>query len=349
MQQSYDCRKVKANLALDTNIFVTMQRIGVFTSGGDAPGMNACLRAVVRTALHYQLEVIGIKRGYEGMIDGDFVELDSKSVSNIIQRGGTILKTARSDRFLTIEGRNVAYENLRKKEIDSLVAVGGDGTFRGALQFFNEHSDLKIVGCPGTIDNDLFGTDFTIGYDTAINTAVEAIDKIRDTADAHDRLFFIEVMGRDAGFIALRAGIAGGAEAILVPEFKTDINKLIQTLENGWKKNKSSSIVVVSEGEETGGALEIAKRVKEKLSQYDIRVTILGHIQRGGNPTTMDRVRSSQMGVAAVEALREGKHNMMVGIINKEIVYTEFDKATKHHFEASPDLMHLADILSGLY
>lgn len=326
-----------------------MDKIAVFTSGGDAPGMNACLRAVVRTALHYHHEVIGIKRGYEGMIDGDFVPLESNSVSNIIQRGGTILKTARSERFLTVEGRNAAYENLKINEIDSLVAIGGDGTFRGALQFFTEHDDLKIVGCPGTIDNDLFGTDFTIGYDTAINTAVEAIDKIRDTADSHDRLFFIEVMGRDAGFIALRAGIAGGAEAVLIPEFKTDIEKLIETLQSGWQKNKTSSIVVVAEGEETGGAFEIARRVKEKLSQYDIRVTILGHIQRGGNPTTMDRVRASQMGVAAVEALRDGKRNVMIGIIDKNIVYTEFEKATKHHFEASPDLMHLSGILSGIY
>ncbi len=323
-----------------------MRKIAVFTSGGDAPGMNAAIRAVVRTGIYYGLEVAGIMRGYEGMVDGNFVQLRSNSVSNIIQRGGTILKSARSERFRTKEGRAKAFEHLKSHKIDGVVAIGGDGTFRGALEFSNEY-DIPFIGIPGTIDNDLYGTDYTIGYDTAINTAIEAIDKIRDTANSHDRLFFIEVMGRDAGFIALRSGIAGGAEAIVVPETKTDVDELIEILETGWRKNKTSSIVVVAEGEETGGAIELAKRVQKRFDNYDTRVTILGHLQRGGNPTTMDRVLASTLGVYAVEALLDGKKNVMLGMVNKEVVYIPFEKATKHHVEMNRDLLRIAEILSS--
>ncbi|MEI7801337.1 MAG: 6-phosphofructokinase, partial [Bacteroidota bacterium] len=297
------------------------KKIGVFTSGGDSPGMNAAIRAVVRSAVFNNFEVIGIRRGFEGMIDGDFIEMKSESVSNIIQRGGTILKTARSKRFITPEGMSMAAESLRKHNIDGLVALGGDGTFRGCFEF-RMRENISSIGVPCTIDNDLYGTDFTIGYDTAINTAMEAIDKIRDTADSHNRLFFIEVMGRDAGFIALRSGIGGGAEAILVPETKTDIPHLISILEKGWKRNKSSSIVVVAEGDEAGGAYSIAKKVKEHFDYYDTRVSILGHMQRGGNPTCMDRVLASRLGVAAVEALIDGKENVMVGVNHRDIEYT---------------------------
>ncbi|HAP00494.1 MAG TPA: 6-phosphofructokinase [Bacteroidetes bacterium] len=322
-----------------------METIGVFTSGGDAPGMNAALRAVVRTAIYHNKKVIGIRRGFEGMIDGDMNELTSHSVSNIIQRGGTVLKTARSKRFLTEEGMNTAFENLKKHGIDGLVALGGDGTFRGAFEFRMRHN-ISTVGVPCTIDNDLYGTDFTIGYDTAINTAMEAIDKIRDTADSHNRLFFVEVMGRDAGFIALRSGIGGGAEAILVPETETNISHLISILEKGWKRNKSSSIVVVAEGEEAGGAYDVARQVKEHFDFYDTRVSILGHMQRGGNPTCMDRVLASRLGVAAVEALLDGKENVMVGVIHRDIEYTPFEKATKHNLDINMNLLRIAEILS---
>ena len=324
--------------------------IGVFTSGGDAPGMNAAIRAVVRTAIFNNLKIVGIRRGYAGMIEGDVIEMTSQSVSNIIQRGGTILKTARSMPFKTDEGMKKAYETLQKHNVDGIVALGGDGTFRGALEF-NKRYDIPFIGVPCTIDNDLIGTDFTIGYDTAINTAMEAIDKIRDTADSHDRLFFVEVMGRDAGIIAMRTGIGGGAEAILVPESRTSIDQLIIKLEKGWKRNKSSSIVVVAEGEgngdEAGGAYDIAKKVKEKFDFYDTRVSVLGHIQRGGNPTCMDRVLASRLGVAAVESLMEGKKNVMVGQIHKDIVHTPFGKATKHHQDINMNLLRIAEILSS--
>lgn len=321
------------------------KRIGVFTSGGDSPGMNAAIRAVVRTAIYNNFEVIGIRRGFEGMIDGDMIEMNSQSVSNIIQRGGTILKTARSKRFTTEEGMNLAAENLKKYNIEGLVALGGDGTFRGCFEFRMRHN-ISSIGVPCTIDNDLFGTDFTIGYDTAINTAMEAIDKIRDTADSHNRLFFIEVMGRDAGFIALRSGIGGGAEAILVPETKTDIPHLISILEKGWNRNKSSCIVVVAEGDESGGAYDIAKQVKEHFDYYDTRVSILGHMQRGGNPTCMDRVLASRLGVAAVEALIAEKENVMVGVIHRDIEYTPFEKATKHNLDINLNLLRIQEILA---
>ncbi len=323
-----------------------IKKIAVFTSGGDAPGMNAAIRAVTRTGIYYGLEVMGILRGFEGMVDGNFVQLHANSVSNIIQRGGTILKSARSERFRTKEGRKKAFDNISAHKVDAIVAIGGDGTFRGALEFTTEY-DISCIGIPGTIDNDLYGTDSTIGYDTAINTAIDAIDKIRDTANSHDRLFFIEVMGRDAGFIALRCGIAGGAEAILVPEKKTDIDDLITVLEKGWRKNKTSSIVVVAEGDETGGAIEIAKKVKAKFDNYDTRVTILGHLQRGGNPTTMDRVLASTLGVYAVEALLDGKSGLMIGMVNKELCFTPFEKASKHHGEMDKNLLRISKLLAS--
>lgn len=323
-----------------------MQKIAVFTSGGDAPGMNACIRAVVRTALSKGLQVIGIKRGYAGMIEGDFIEMDGHSVSNIIQLGGTILQSARSNEFRTPEGRAKAFAHLKAQGIEGVVAIGGDGTFTGANVFTAEYPDIPFVGIPGTIDNDLYGTDFTIGYDTAINTAMNAIDNIKDTANAHNRLFFVEVMGRDAGFIALRCGIATGAEAVLVPESRTDIDELIKTLEQNFKNKKTSSIVVVAEGDDAGGAFEIAKRVKEQVDYYDIRVTVLGHIQRGGRPTCMERVRASQLGVAAVEALLDGKTNIMVGIIHKDFSYIPFEKAIKHHERINPALLEMIQILS---
>jgi len=324
-----------------------MKKIGVFTSGGDAPGMNACTRAVVRTALHYGIGVVGIRRGYQGLIENDLIEMDHYSVSNIMQLGGTILRSARSEEFKTVEGRKKAYTNLKAADIDGVVAIGGDGTFRGASVFMEEYPDVRFVGCPGTIDNDLYGTDFTIGYDTAINTAMNAIDNIKDTAHAHDRLFFVEVMGRDAGFIALRAGISTGAEAILIPESKTNIDSLIERLREGYDNKKTSSIVVVAEGDEAGGAFKVAEEIKRRgFSNYEIKVSILGHMQRGGRPTCMERTRASQMGLAAVEALMEGQKGVMIGIIHKNIAYTPFDQATKHNLELNPMLLKLVDILS---
>jgi 6-phosphofructokinase 1 len=321
-----------------------MKKIAVFTSGGDAPGMNACLRAVVRTAVFHKLEVLGITRGYNGMIHNEFIPLNTKSVANIIQRGGTILKTARSQEFLTEAGRKKAKKNLEKHGIEGVVAIGGDGTFRGAVEF-SDICSIPIIGCPGTIDNDLFGTDFTIGYDTAINTVVDAVDKIRDTAESHDRLFFVEVMGRDAGLIALRSGIGSGAEAILISEAKTHMDKLIKHLKEG-RKDKSSKIVIVSEQGGTGSVFKVAAKVKKALPSYDIRVSVLGHIQRGGNPTCMDRVNSSRMGFSAVEALIQGKKNVMIGIINKEIAYTPFEKAVKHINGLHPDLVRMMSVLA---
>lgn len=322
-----------------------MKKIAVMTSGGDSPGMNACIRAVVRTGIYHGLEVYGIMRGYEGMIDNDFYKMESHDVSNIIQRGGTILKTARSQRFMTAEGRKMAYENLKSQGIEGFVAIGGDGTFRGATVFEKEYG-INCVGVPGTIDNDLFGTDYTLGFDTAINTAIDAIDKIRDTAISHNRLFFVEVMGRDAGFIALSCGIAGGAEAIVIPETDTDIDNLISILEKGWLHQKSSAIVIVAEGDERGGAFEIAKLVKEKFDHYDTRVSVLGHIQRGGNPTVRDRILGSRLGMAAVEALIDGKKNVMAGQVNDEISFTPFVNATKHHMDINKQMLQLVEILA---
>lgn len=323
-----------------------LNKIGVFTSGGDSPGMNACVRAVVRTALYNNIEVVGIIRGYDGIINNEIIPLQRSSVSGIIQRGGTILKSARSHRFFEKEYRQLAYENIVKQGINALVAIGGDGTFKGALQFNAEHPDIKIVGTPGTIDNDLFGTDYTIGFDTAINTAIEAIDKIRDTADSHDRLFFVEVMGRDAGLIALYSGLASGAEDILIPETKTDINTLVEKLKKGENKNKQSNIIVVAEGDDAGGAFKIAEQVKPLLPDYDIKVSILGHIQRGGNPTALDRIQASEMGMAAVEVLMAGEHNLMIGIENKKIVHIPFEKATKQHPEIDKNMEKMMRVLS---
>jgi 6-phosphofructokinase 1 len=321
-----------------------MKKIAVLTSGGDSPGMNACIRAVVRTAIYHKIEVMGIMHGYDGMINDEFIALSAKSVANIIQRGGTILKTARSQEFRTEEGRKKAVDNLKKYGIDGIVVIGGDGTFTGAVEL-SKMCNIPIVGCPGTIDNDLIGTDFTIGYDTAINTVVDAVDKLRDTAESHDRLFFVEVMGRDAGLIALRAGIAAGAESILMPETKTDLNDLVNRLKNK-RKSKNSKIIIIAEGDEAGGAFNIAEKIGKELPEYDMRVTILGHIQRGGNPSAMDRVNSSRIGFAAVEALLAGKHNVMIGIVDKRITYTPFEKAIKHTEVLDTDLLRMLEILS---
>jgi 6-phosphofructokinase 1 len=323
-----------------------IKRIGVLTSGGDSPGMNACIRAVVRTGIFNGLEVYGIKRGYNGLIHDEFIALESHSVSNIIQRGGTILKTARSMEFMEYDGRKKAYENLKRHGLDGLVVIGGNGTFTGADLFIHEF-DFPIMGTPGTIDNDLYGTDMTIGYDTALNTVMEAVDKIRDTADSHNRLFFIEVMGRDAGFIALRSGIAGGAEAILIPETITYIDELIEMLETGFRKNKQSGIIIVAEGDDLGGAIEVAKKVKDKMPYFDTRVTILGHIQRGGSPSSYDRILASTLGFMAVNALLAGRRGEMVGMVNKKVVYTPFDKAIKHHKEINQEMLKMARILSS--
>ncbi|MCD4791052.1 MAG: 6-phosphofructokinase [Bacteroidales bacterium] len=323
-----------------------MKKIGVLTSGGDAPGMNACIRAIVRTGIYYGLKVYGIKDGYNGLIKNKFIPMGSSSVSNIIQRGGTILKTARSKKFITKEGRQKAYENIINHGLDGLVVIGGNGTFTGADVFINEF-DFPIMGAPGTIDNDLYGTDLTIGYDTAINTVVEAVDKIRDTADSHNRLFFIEVMGRDAGFIALRSGIAVGAEDILVPETVTYIDELIEILERGFRKNKKSGIIIVAEGDDAGGAFDVARKVKEKFDYLDTRVTILGHIQRGGSPSAYDRIIASTMGYAAVKALLEGRRGEMVGIINRDVAFTPFEKAIKHHKDIKRELLEMTRVLSS--
>src|SRR3954468_21725864 len=303
-------------------------KIGVLTSGGDSPGMNAAIRAVVRTGIYHQLEIYGIMRGYSGMIDDDIFKMESRSVADIIQRGGTILKCARSNEFREPEGRQKAYENLKKRGINGLVVIGGDGSFKGAQKFSNEF-DIPCIGLPGTIDKDIAGTDFTIGFDTAVNTAVEAIDKIRDTADAHDRLFIIEVMGRDAGYIALHSGIATGAENILIPERKTMINEIIRSLQEKERRQKLVNLVVVAEGDEFGGANEIARIVKRRLPNIDTRVAILGHIQRGGSPTCLDRLIASRMGYHAVESLIQGRYNVMIGIVNNKMYYTPLDHAIK--------------------
>ncbi len=321
-----------------------IKNIGLFTSGGDSPGMNAAIRAVVRSSIYYGLEVTGIRRGYDGMIKGDMFPMDRRSVSNIIQRGGTILKTARSEQFKTTEGRKQAYENLKANKVDALVAIGGDGTFTGAKIFGHEYN-FPIVGLPGTIDNDLFGTDFTIGYDTAINTVIEAVDKIRDTAESHDRLFIVEVMGRDSGLIALRTGIAAGAEAILIPESKTDIQSVFERLERG-RKDKKSKIIMLAENGEAGDAFEIGRQIKEKFPNYDTRISILGHIQRGGSPTCMDRVLASRVGVAAIEGLIAGHRDEMVGLIHNEIAFTPFEHAIKRNTEINPDFLKIVEILA---
>ena len=322
-----------------------MKRIAVFTSGGDSPGMNACVRATVRTAVFYGLEIYGIRRGYNGMIKGDIFKMESHSVSNILQKGGTILKSARSMEFMTPEGRKRAHTNLQNFGIDGLVAIGGNGTFTGAEIFFNEFG-IPTVGAPGTIDNDLYGTDYTIGFDTAVNTALDAIDKIRDTADSHDRIFFIEVMGRDSGYIAIQSGLGGGAELVMVPETETSIEEVIDTLKSGWNRSKTSSIIVVAEGDEEGGAAIVAEKVKAHIPYGDIKVTLLGHVQRGGAPTAYDRILASRLGVAAVEGLVNGRKNVMAGVINNDIVYTPFKETITMKKPIHPDLIRLVNILS---
>lgn len=322
-----------------------IKRIGVLTSGGDSPGMNAAIRAVVRTGIYHGLEVFGIYKGYSGMIQGLIEPLGSRSVSNIIQRGGTILKTARSEEFKTPEGRQKAYDNLVKFGIDGLVVIGGDGTFTGARVFQTEFN-IPIIGLPGTIDNDLYGTDYTIGFDTAVNTVIDAVDKIRDTASSHERLFIIEVMGRDAGFIALRSGIATGAEKILIPETITYIDELIQKLRTDWSNNKTSGIIIVAEGDEMGGAFNVSNAIKEHFPNFDTRVTILGHVQRGGSPTAFDRVLASELGYQAVIALKDGVRGVMVGMINKDTQFTTFEKAIKMHQSINMEMLQVAEVLS---
>lgn len=322
-----------------------MKRIALLTTGGDCPGLNAAIRAVVRACSYHQLQVFGVKRGYEGLIEGDYIPMDSRSVSNILQRGGTILKTARSERFTTVEGRKQAADQLRRREIDAMVVIGGDGSFRGLTTFLNEHP-FTAIGIPKTIDNDIYGTDYAIGYDTALNTVVQAVDKIRDTADSHDRLFFVEVMGRDSGMIALLSGIGSGAEAILVPETSTQIEQVVQVLNRGWERSKTSMIILVAEGDDSGGAYRIAEEVKKRFNQYDTRVSILGHMQRGGSPSCFDRVLASRLGVAAVEELLKGETGKMVGMVNNQLVLTPFTEVVAGKKEFPMDLLRVAEILS---
>lgn len=321
-------------------------RIGVLTSGGDSPGMNAAIRAVVRTGIFHGMEVYGIMRGYQGMIEDDIFKMESRSVANIIQRGGTILKTARCKEFFDAAGRKKAYKNLKKRGIDGLVIIGGDGSFRGAVQFSQEF-DIPCIGIAGTIDKDIYGTDFTIGFDTAVNTAVEAIDKIRDTMDAHDRVFIIEVMGRDAGYIALHSGIATGAENILIPERKTNMNDIVKSLLEKEHRKKLVNLIVVAEGDEFGGANEVQKVLSKKLPNAEIRVCILGHIQRGGSPSCLDRLIASRMGYHAVECLMEGRHNVFVGILNNKMHYIPLETAVKNKAKIGEEWMKIVKILAS--
>ena len=321
-------------------------KIAVLTSGGDSPGMNAAIRAVVRTGIYYGLDVFGVIRGYNGMIEDDIFQMESRSVANIIQRGGTILKTARSKDFFTPEGRQRAYDNLVKRGINGLVVIGGDGSFTGALKLSTEF-DIPCVCLPGTIDKDLYGTDYTIGFDTACNTAVEAIDKIRDTADAHDRLFIVEVMGRHAGYIALHSGLATGAETILIPEAETNIEEVIASLSEKEKRKKLVNLIVVAEGDEFGGANQVAKVVKERLPHLDTRVSILGHIQRGGSPSCLDRLIASRMGYHAIESLLEGRFNVMVGVVNNEMAYTPIEIAIREKQKITDEWLKIVKILAS--
>ncbi|MFA6838692.1 MAG: 6-phosphofructokinase [Dysgonamonadaceae bacterium] len=326
---------------MDNNI----KCIGVLTSGGDAPGMNAAIRAVTRAAIYNGMTVKGIYRGYKGLITDEIVEFKTNSVSNIIQQGGTILKTARSEEFMKIEGRQLAFDNMQKHGIDALVVIGGDGSLTGANIFANEFN-IPIVGLPGTIDNDLNGTDTTIGYDTALNTIMQSVDKIRDTATSHERLFFIEVMGRNCGFLALNSAIASGAEAAIIPEISIEKDQLGDLIEQGFRKSKSSSMVLVTESEITGGAMKLAERVKQQYPQYDVRVSILGHLQRGGSPTAQDRILASRMGIAAIQALLENQRNVMIGIRENEIDYVPFKRAIKRDREISEELLEVLKISS---
>ncbi|MBP6048023.1 MAG: 6-phosphofructokinase [Chitinophagales bacterium] len=323
---------------------ISIKSIAILTSGGDAPGMNACIRAVVRSSIQHHIQVFGVFNGFDGLIDDNIKKLNSKNVGNIIQRGGTILKSSRSKRFITIEGRAVAFNNLKKNEIDALIVIGGDGTFKGASQFSKEYN-LPIIGIPGTIDNDLYGTDYTIGFDSAVQTAVELIDKVRDTANALGRLFFIEVMGRDVGSIALQAGLAAGAEDILIPEIKTDLHELSEKLKSC--KHKESIIVVVAEGDDAGGVIEIAAKFQKLHPEYDIKTLVLGHLLRGGNPTANDRILASRLGVAAVETLVNGYSNVMVGIKQNKITLTNLELCKKHYLTINQEWKKLMDLFSS--
>ncbi|WP_339884176.1 6-phosphofructokinase [Polaribacter vadi] len=323
-----------------------IKKIGVMTSGGDSPGMNAAIRSVVRTCAYYKIECAGIYRGYEGMIEGDFIELNARSVKGIINKGGTFLKSARSKQFMTKEGRQKAYDALKAANIDALVVIGGDGTFTGAL-IFNKEFGFPIMGIPGTIDNDIAGTTHTLGYDTALNNAVEVIDKIRDTASSHNRLFFVEVMGRDVGHIALNVGVGAGAEEILIPEEDLGLERLLESLKRSKESGKSSSIVIVAEGDKTGkNVFELKDYVNDHLPEYDVRVSVLGHMQRGGSPSCFDRVLASRMGVKAVESLLDGKSNLMVGLINDKIAVTPLSKAIKGQSKINKELIRVSDIMT---
>jgi 6-phosphofructokinase 1 len=325
---------------------VQLKKIAVMTSGGDSPGMNAAIRAVVRTCAYHKVECVGIYQGYQGMIEGKFVNMGPRSVQNIINKGGTMLQSARSMEFMTPEGRQKAYDNLVKEGIEGVVIIGGDGTFTGGMIFNQEHN-FPIIGIPCTIDNDIYGTQYTLGYDTALNTVVEAIDKIRDTASSHNRLFFIEVMGRDAGFIALNAGVGAGAEEILIPEENIGLDKMLDSLIRSKESGKTSSIVVVAEGEKTGkNIFELAEYAEKNLPEYDIRVSVLGHMQRGGAPSCFDRVLASRFGVSAVELLISGSSNLMVGFVNNEVRYTALEKAVKENHAIDQELMRVSDIMS---
>ena len=323
----------------------SVKSVGILTSGGDAPGMNAAIRAVTRAGISNGMRTYGIYRGFRGLISGEIEEFKTNSVSNIIQQGGTILKTARSDDFLTVEGRVRAYQTMQKFEIDALVVIGGDGSLTGAAIFANEHN-IPIVGLPATIDNDLNGTDTTIGYDTALNTIMESMDKIRDTATSHERLFFVEVMGRNCGFLALNSAIASGAEAAIIPEISIEKDQLGELIEQGFRKSKSSSMVLVAESEVTGGAMKLAERVKKEYPQYDVRVTILGHLQRGGSPTAQDRILASRMGIASIQALLENQRNVMIGIHENEIDYIPFKRAIKKQPQISEEMVEVLRISS---
>ena len=322
-----------------------IERIGVLTSGGDAPGMNACLRAVVRSGVYYRKDIIGVKQGYQGLIDGNFEFLRARSVGNIIHRGGTFLKSARCDDFRTPEGRAKAWEKIQEKRIDALIAIGGNGTFTGLHKLYEEYG-LPVIGVPGTIDNDLYGTDYTIGYDTATNTVVTAIDQIRDTAASHGRLFFVEVMGRDSGFIALRSGLAVGAEAVCIPERATTTDDLVRILDRNWRSSKSFSLVIVAEAGESGRSFQLAEEVSKRLDYYDTKVTVLGHLQRGGNPSCLDRVLAARLGVAAIEGLLDGQTDVMAGVLCNKIAYTPLEQAISLGRQVDEDLIRIANILA---
>ncbi|CAI8334726.1 MAG: ATP-dependent 6-phosphofructokinase 1 [Owenweeksia sp. TMED14] len=322
-----------------------MKHIGIITSGGDSPGMNACIRAIVRTASFNDIKVTGFYRGYEGLLENDSLVLTRYDVRNIIHRGGTFLKTSRSEEFRTQAGRSKASKILKNMGIEGLIVIGGDGSLIGA-NLISIENDIPVIGCPGTIDNDLFGTDFTIGYHTAVDTAIEAVDNIRDTASSHNRLFFVEVMGRDAGLIALRTGIAAGAEGILIPETPSDINRLVKYLKTDFKKKRRSGIIIVAEGESEGGAFEVAKKVQREFPEWEMKVTVLGHIQRGGKPNGFDRILASRIGHGALLALNKGRNREMIGISGGELIYTPLEKAVKHNSTISPYLLELVEALS---